>query len=261
MDNVLKQLDIFFNPPDNFQFDEAKHQYTYDRLKYISVTTFIKRFKKRFDTEYWLNRKAEERNITVDELAKEWKGKSDLGLDIGSAFHKWVEDFLNGLNPELPTIDYSIDVYEAPVIEQMLHTRIQKWLIIYQQKLHKLHPVAQELRVWSNRWGIAGTIDALFWYKNTLIVGDWKSNKAFRTDADRHYQLLLWPFDLEVENDHNMYSLQVSLYRLILEEHGIHTGPSFICWVPAVEDTDAQFIAAKDYRKIFREYLNDSISL
>ncbi|MFV2014620.1 MAG: PD-(D/E)XK nuclease family protein [Candidatus Heimdallarchaeota archaeon] len=261
MNDVLQQLDIFFNPPQQFKFNEDKHQYSYDKILYTSVTTFITRFKKNFDSDYWLHYKAKERQIPIQQLAQEWKGKSDLGLKIGSLFHKWVEDFLNNLNPELPKIDYDIDTYKAKEIESLLCIRIQKWLIMYQQKLYKMIPVAQELRVWSKRWRLAGTIDALFWYKNRLIVGDWKSNKAFRTDTDKIYDFLLWPFDLNADNHHNMYSLQVSLYRLLLEEHNIITGPSFICWVPVDEKTNAQFIRSKDYRHILREYLNDNVQL
>ena len=119
-------------------------------------------------------------------------------------------------------------------------------------------PVAQELRIWSLKYKLAGTIDTLFWYKDKLIIGDWKTNKKFTFDTDFCYDNLITPFDNMFDNTHNRYSIQVSLYKLILREHGIETGPSFICWIPPNEE-DAQFIPAKDYSNILYEYLNESL--
>lgn len=260
MADFIQQLNRFMNPPEGFIFNEEHHKYTYDGRKLISVTQFISKFGKKFDSDYWANRKADDVGITVTEMKQEWQYKADLGTTVGSIVHLWIEDYLNGLNPFMPIIENDIGPFKTDEIEQLIRIRIHKWLELYHIRLHKLTPIAQELRVWSLKYGLAGTIDGLFEYKNQLIVGDWKTNKKFNTDEDKVWQYLLWPFDNEPDNEHNKYSIQVSLYRVILEEYGIKTGPAFLCWVPP-EDTEAQFIPAKDYRKILTEYLNDSISL
>jgi len=260
MNNVLKQLDVFFNPPEYFKFNKDKHRYTYDGKTFKSVTTYIGKFSPRFNSEYWSNKKADERGVSVDVILKEWEAKKILGLTIGSIVHEWIEDFLNNTNPVLPKIEHDIDIFTAVEIEATIHLKIKNWLHLYQQRLHKLIPICQELKVWSLKYKLAGTIDGLFWYKEKLIVGDWKTNKKFTNDTDKIWNFLLWPFDQSADNTFNKYSLQVSLYRVILEEHGINTGPAFICWIPQ-EDIPAEFIIAKDYRKILKEYLSDTILL
>lgn len=260
MKDFTKELNIFTQPPVDFTFNEELHKYHYGKQHLTSVTQLISKFGKKFDSDYWASRKANDAGITVEEILEQWNIKATLGTTVGSIFHEWVENYLNGFNPPMPDIKDNIGEYSASEIEQLIRIRIVKWLELYHARLHKLTPVAQELRVWSLKYGLAGTIDGLFSYKNKLIVGDWKSNKQFRTDDDKTFQYLLWPFDNEADNEHNKYSLQVSLYRVILEEYGIETGPAFLCWVPA-EDTPAAFIPAKDYRKLLKEYLNDSISL
>jgi ATP-dependent exoDNAse (exonuclease V) beta subunit len=254
---TIKKLDKFLNPPKYFKFYEDVHKYYYKKEELISVTTFYSKFYEKFDTEYWSNRKAEELGITVEELLEDWKYKSDKGTTIGSIVHKWIEDFLNNLNPKIPTIDYDIGPYLKDEINVIIKRRINKWFQLYTNKLSKMTPVAQELRIWSLKYKLAGTIDTLFWYKNKLIVGDWKTNKKFTTDEDYNYnKYLVGPFSNEKDNEHNRFSIQVSLYRLMLEEHGIETGPSFICWIPP-ENGDVILIQAKDYRNILRAHLNN----
>jgi hypothetical protein len=57
-DFVLDKLKVYDD--NKFKFDSFKHKYTYDGLHFISVTQFISRFHKKFDSEYWSKKKAEE---------------------------------------------------------------------------------------------------------------------------------------------------------------------------------------------------------
>jgi len=250
---IIKKLDKFINPPDFFTFDEEHHKYHYHGKELISVTTYYSRFYKKFDTEYWADYKAKELDVPIEVIKEDWKNKADLGTTVGSIVHKWIEDFLNGYNPEIPKIDFKIGEYCVDYINELIELRIKKWQKIYLDKLSKMTPIAQELRIWSLKYELAGTIDTLFLYKNALIVGDWKTNKAFTTDDDHAYDMLKFPFDDQKDNNLNRFSIQVSLYRLMLEDHNIETGPSFICWVPR-DEADAKFFPAKDYRTRLREY-------
>ena len=256
----LQKLQRFIEPPTEFNFEPTSHTYTYGRCKLTSVTTYVDKFTPRFDADYWAHYKAQQRGVTAGQIQHEWQQKATLGLTVGSIVHEWIEDFYNGKKPAMPTTAGIDNVTLVANIEELLHTRIVKWLQLYNKKLHKLTPIAQELRIWSLRYKLAGTIDALFEYKNKLVIGDWKINEKFTTDADKAYSTLLWPFELESDNMLNSYSLQVSLYRLLLADHGIDTGPAFICWIPAGEQP-AELYEAKDYRKLLQHYLEDSISL
>ena len=88
-----------------------------------------------------------------------------------------------------------------------------------------------------------------------LIVGDWKTNETFKTDADfkGRYNKMLYPFEDLWQNELNTYSIQVSLYRLLLEEAGIETKEGFICWIGPEE---TKLFKALDLRDRLKEYLN-----
>ena len=104
MDNIEKvkeeyqrKLDIFKNP--EFIFNESAHTYHFEGIKYDSVTTFLKKFKVPFDREYWSNRKAQERGVDVSVVKEEWQQKANVANVLGTAVHKWIEDFWSGDAP------------------------------------------------------------------------------------------------------------------------------------------------------------------
>lgn len=186
-----------------------------------SVTGFLGQFKKPFDSEVIAARVAKSRGTSKKIVLAEWKEISDVALRLGTNVHKWIEDYYNGLNPALPTDEIELD-------------RIQKFLELYDEKLHKFTPIYQEFRLFSRKWGIAGTLDALFKLNINRYVGDWKSNKKFTTDdeAEGRKQKLLYPFEDMWDNSLNGYSIQLSLYRLMLqEEAGYETNGGFIVWI------------------------------
>ena len=151
----------------------------------------------------------------------EWKQTADTAVDLGTAVHKWIEDFYNGLNPPDP---------EHPQVLE----RVRRFQELHSTRLHKFSPVRQEFRVFSHKWGIAGTTDAIFRLNDHYYLGDWKTNKKFTTDLDPkgRYQRLLYPFNDLWDNALNSYSIQLSLYRLILqEEAGFTTNGAFLAWI------------------------------
>lgn len=221
-------LTIFDDP--SFKFDEASHKYTYcDKnsgkiiQRFRSVTNFIDQFKEPFDSDYWAKKKAKERGITKKAILLEWKEKRDSSAQMGTTIHKWIEDFYSNLkkSPKMPK-------------DEVLIERIEKFKDLHDKRLHKLKPIFQEKRVFSRKWGIAGTLDGLFEFNGIPRIGDWKTNKEFLTDDDfkGRFKKLLYPFEDLYDNSLNVYSIQVSLYRLIIEEEtGIDLGDGFIGWI------------------------------
>jgi hypothetical protein len=74
---------------------------------------------------------------------------------------------------------------------------------------------------------------------------DWKTGKFHHTDP--YGQGLLSPFDDLPASQYALYSLQVSLYRLMLERQGIPCGSSYIVFHPP--EGDAMPIRAMDLRE------------
>lgn len=250
--DIDEKLKVFFDT--KFVFHPDAHIYEYDGRKFESVTTFIKNFKVPFDREYWSRKKAIERGVDPSVILEEWNKKSSKSLILGREVHKFIEDFWMGQNPEIPQ-------------DENTKERVGKFLDFYEKKLKYFLPLKSELKVFSKKWRISGTIDQpfLFWDEKQnlplLVIGDWKTNGEFKDDEHPkgRYKKLLRPFSHLWENNHNEYSIQVSLYRLILEEEAnIVTGGGFLCHIGP--DGPAKFYPAKDLRDPLRAYLENNRS-
>lgn len=230
-----------------FIFDPVPHIYTYDKKILTSVTTKIGEFYKPFDTEAHAARIALRDGTTPELIKEQWKGISNKGLDIGSHTHNWLEAFWRG--EALPIIEH----------EEVLK-RIEDYMVFHNKYLYKFRPVAFECRLFNLKWGLSGTLDCLFEMDGLLYIGDWKTNKKFRTDTDMAWSKLLKPFGDLKDNELNRYSIQVSFYRIMLEEVGINVHDAFLCHIPS-GNKEIKIHMAKDLRQRLRRYLDGGFML
>ena len=246
-DELLKRLECF-NDPD-FLFDPGLHKYTYHGDTFQSVTQFIGQFHEPFDTEKWSKIKADQAGVDQSEIKKEWKRLNDYANEIGTDTHQWIEDYYNKIFREIPT---NLD---------LIH-RISKFNKIFAKQLHKLEPLAFEVRVFSKKWKKAGMIDALFIKDGKIFILDYKTNKEFRDDGHPKgsYHKLLEPFDDFYENHHNEYSIQLSMYAAILEEWGFEIGGAYLVYI-GPGDEDAKLIKVKDMREYINKYFEKESSI
>ena len=241
--DLKKELEVF-NDSD-FVFDPRSHRYTYGGQKYTSVTTFLKNFSQPFDQEYWSNKKAEELGVDKDQILKEWSEKNSRANFIGSQTHLWIENYYNRVYQEIPT---DLDVVD----------RINKFNRVYATHLYKLTPIKFELRIFSKKYPIAGTIDSLFLYKNSLFIIDYKTNGDFKHDDHPKgtYSKLLPPFDEYWDNHHNQYSIQISLYSLILREWGFNIKGGYLLHIGP--DSDPKMYKSHDFVSLLEDYMDSS---
>lgn len=237
---LIEQFKCFKDP--NFKFDPKYHKYTYQGQKYQSVTKFISNFHKPFEEDYWSKVKSEETGVPQEWILKEWKEKNQRANFIGSSTHLWIENYFNGVNQQIPQ---DLDIID----------RINKFNIIFAKKLHKLTPVIFELRIFSKIWPLAGTLDSIFLYNNKLFIVDWKTNSNFSHDEHPKgkFEKLLSPFEDYWKNHLNEYSIQVSLYSLILEEWGFKISGSYLVHIGP--DSEAKVYKAHNLKDILKNYL------
>ena len=226
----------------NFKFDPKYHRYTYGGKQYTSVTTFLKNFHKPFEEDYWSKTKAEEAGVPQEWILKEWKDKNVRANEVGHATHEWIENYFKKIPQQLPN---DLDIID----------RINKFNIIFGKQLYKLTPITFELRIFSKKYPIAGTIDSLFLYKGKLFILDWKTNGRFTHDDHEKgkFQKLLNPFDSYWKNHLNEYSIQVGLYALILEEWGFDIRGAYLVHIGP--DSEAQVYQAVNLKEELRSYL------
>jgi ATP-dependent exoDNAse (exonuclease V) beta subunit len=238
--SILSKLNCFNDP--NFKFDPRYHRYTYGGKQYTSVTKFIANFHKPFEEDYWSKTKAEEAGVPQEWILKDWKDKNDRANFVGHATHEWIENYFKQIPQWVPN---DLDIVD----------RINKFNIIFGKQLHKLTPVKFELRIFSKKYPLAGTIDSIFLYKGKLFILDWKTNGRFTHDShDRgRFQKLLYPFDSYWKNHLNEYSIQVGMYALILEEWGFDIRGAYLVHIGP--DSEAEIYKAEDMTGILRNYL------
>lgn len=242
---LRNQLDCFEDI--KFEFDPIAHRYTYEGEPFISVTRFIQQFHKPFEQDYWSKKKAEQAGVPQDWILAEWKKLNDYANEVGTDTHQWIEDYFNQIWKPLPN---NLDV---------IH-RINKFNKIYAKQLFKLEPLKFEVRVFSPKWKIAGMIDSLFLYRGKIYILDWKTNKDFTDDNHPKgtYEKLLAPFQDHFKNHLNEYSIQLSLYSLILEEWGFQVGGAYIVHI-GPGDEEAELYKVVDMRDNLKLFLNGSI--
>ena len=98
---ILQQLDCFNDT--EFKFDPKFHKYTYHGEQFISVTKFIQKFHKPFETDFWSKKKAEQAGVSQEEILNDWKKLNDYANEVGTDTHQWIEDYFNGIWRTLPS--------------------------------------------------------------------------------------------------------------------------------------------------------------
>jgi ATP-dependent exoDNAse (exonuclease V) beta subunit len=90
-----------------------------------------------------------------------------------------------------------------------------------------------ELVVGDDEYKIAGMVDCLFYNKksNKLEIWDYKTNKEIKT-SNNFGNKMLQPISHLDECEHNTYSLQLSLYKHIIEKNtNLEIGNCYLIWI------------------------------
>jgi len=243
---IFKELHKF----NNVVFTENGHTYTIDGKPATSVTTFIGKFKKPFERDFWAHRTAQKENVELQDILDKWDSISLRACNKGSKFHAFAENYIN--NKILPNSIYDFD------IDMEAYNKIEShFLKFYEESKENLIPISSELCVGSSKLGICGMVDQLY-YSNTvegLVIFDWKTNKKLNT-TNRFDNWMLDPISHLPECEFTTYSLQLSLYRYIIElETNLEIKDCYIVWFNEKNDS-YKLIKCDDLRKEIMDMLD-----
>jgi len=250
-----KKIDIMFlytelNKFNDVVFTEEGHTYTVGGQKAISVTTFIGQFKKPFERDFWAERSAKKENVQLQDILDKWDSISLRACNKGSKFHAFAENYINNKILTNTIYDFDLDLEAYNKIES-------QFLDFYEESKENLIPVRSELCVGSRDLGICGMVDQLY-YSNTLkglVIFDWKTNKKMNYRS-KYQNMMLDPISHLEECEFSTYSLQLSLYRYIIEyETNLEIKDCFIVWFNEKND-NYTLIRCADYRKEIIDMLN-----
>jgi len=224
---IPNELYTSFN--DVTYYDEP-HKYYLNGNELISVTTIIHRYQEEFDVEFWSYSKGIEFNLSPEIIKRAWNFINKKGTIKGSAIHNYSENLFQNKIFEYPKQLILNEFGFDPILPEFNITK--KHVDKFYSDVHgKLIPIRTEMIIYDRESFIGGMVDMLFYNVKwkCFQIFDWKTNKKFTTENKSKY-LLNDLFVLE-DTDLTIYSLQLSLYKYIIEKNtGIKLGKSYVVW-------------------------------
>lgn len=224
----------------NLEFIEDGHKYYLHKedgttKEMNSVSSVCHIFEPKVDWEEILTKKALKLGIDKEDLRREWHENNITSTSNGSLTHLFAEAymyFFMGDIESMPTVIKKMqyeDGYLIPYGEK------QKAVAKFYEDLYDVdnfYPIMPEAQIYidadNNPYGIktdiSGTFDALFGYVGSdgnikLSIRDWKTNKSLENTYNLlHHNMLLEPFYEYVNQPKSIYTIQLSLYQLGIEQ-------------------------------------------
>lgn len=241
-------------------FRKLKHSYFNDKGEtYLSVTTFLKRFKEDYDEEYWLSYKALEavrNNFQIDpETGKYAKMPG---------FYRSVVKYPDIRHAVKPSEQFLFDQTRLELKESWEDNRVKA--TDFGTSYHKMNedrdnnngevinpnngliypvvPVVNcpedncskvgyddgchlELLIHSDKHMIAGQSDKVFFMDNLFDIRDFKTNDKLATESFNHKKMK-YPFNTLDDCALYHYAIQLGLYAYMLELQGYECRGLFI---------------------------------
>lgn len=208
----MSNKEAFHPDGSKITFNEEQHSYIHENNRHISVTTLLNNYFPKFDAEKISYFVAKKRGISQEEVLKEWDDNRDAACAYGTAVHLYAEMRLVG------------GILPKPANERE-EKAFQVTEIALQDLLTKYNVVEAEKIIFSKKYKIAGTIDLVIQNKETGELGllDYKTNKSI-DKATKYSKQAFPPIDTCNDANFTKYSLQLNLYKRLLEEEGYFGG-------------------------------------
>lgn len=239
----------------DINFNEPDHRYTDSKgTKYTSATKWIQQFYPEKDWDAIRNKKAAKEGIDPNVLKEQWERNSKYSTTLGTACHSIMELLWAKKNFNIDTKIYN----EFPEMKEDYEFRKQRTIELF-NKMKKIYvPIANEFIVYDKDHGVCGTIDFLAYnrIKNYYSIIDWKTSKKFETT--NHFEnYLKAPFEHVKECNTAEYSLQLSLYKAILEKHtSIRIGEMLLFQLPGKDVKIPEVFRCTDFSKEIRKMID-----
>ena len=209
------------------KFDEEAHKYAVNGVPMrISVTGLLGKIEKPFDEIYWSMRKSDQDQDRAAALRAQWRAKNEQAKLKGTLAHaaleQWARQNLNGGAFDNKELAKQRDrLAEKPYFIEAARAadRTIKGGLALLEELseegYTLEGGGTEIRMTWPELFVAGTADLILRRNGKWVVADWKTNEDLDKRAYGNFQA---PFDTLPASKVNGYALQMSIYRVILEE-------------------------------------------
>ena len=231
---------------ERIQFEESSHTYTIDGVKkgWKSCTGFLHDFFEPFNADEVITKMMRSRKwgadnkyfgMTPDAIKAQWAEKGRIASEAGTRMHLDIEHAYNAMavgRVEAKSESESESESECWTLASGLEgLALDGWAPHpspewdYFQAFQREHverygliPFRTEWLVFDEETKIAGSIDMVFYKPDgTLAIYDWKRTEELKMHND--YQKGLSPVEHLPDTNYWHYSLQLNVYRYILQKH------------------------------------------
>lgn len=270
---VTEAREMILREFEDLEFYEEGHIYLLHGQSLCSVSGIGHRFiREPFDEVAQSIRYAEKNGMTPEYWLQQWKQNAFRATTLGTKTHEFGESlaYLKAGHPELirPSIQsqYMAEYgYLAPI-----HPKEEAICRFLCDLPSSMHLVLNETKVYSGKNPtparnlkelICGTFDMLYYYdgdgnpdKAGFVVLDYKTNASLYSEYNQKvHRTLLPPFDRMIEQDLSLYTIQLSLYALMLEDIGLPVIARRIVWL--TNEGKYQMIPVPDVSQLLRAVL------
>ena len=197
-------------------FDETAHRYvTESGVELTSVTRWVGSFFPKFNSQQIAERYARKHGLSVESVLAEWAMAKDRGSELGHIVHKYAESTLCNLLFDRTQYEAYEEYFQA--IDRIIPKLLKRFRLI-----------GAEIIVFSEKLGLAGTIDLLMRdpKNKDILIFDWKTNKEIRT-KNNYNQFALEPISHLDDCHLAKYSLQLNSYKRIMKEENYYPGAEY----------------------------------
>jgi hypothetical protein len=222
---------------ERIQFEEESHTYTIDgtRAGWTSCTGFLHHFFGEFDADAIIAKMMSSRNwpqskyfgMTPAAIKAQWDAKRDAAATAGTRMHLDIEHFYNALpacwkeGADERSVDIDAGVAAMREADSWEPVAGPEWNYFcdYQRTYgSKFEPYRTEWLVFDEEHKVAGSIDMVYKKADgTLAIYDWKRAEEIKTE--NKFQSGLGPVEHLPDTNYWHYSLQLNVYRYILQKH------------------------------------------
>jgi len=231
---------------DNIVFHEKSHTYNIPMINYtfpISGTGWIKKFHKPFDPDgHIVTAIAKRERVSIQDVKDRWQEKADFACTRGNYIHEYMEQK-----------GYGVDaIYEGE--DEVLRQQTDNYWKDYFES-GKYTAIAPEVILGSIDYEVAGSGDLLAIDRNgKVVLIDYKTSKDIDTYS-KYGNEMLHPFNKYQECNFVKYSLQLSLYKVLLKDvAGIDVDTLEIVWFHK-KNENYEVITCIDFSEDIRKIL------
>lgn len=213
-------------------FDPITHTYMREGRQLQGVTSYIEKFKNKFDAEATAITYAAKRGLDPVAVLAEWKKKGDdsrdAGHDVHEVFEGYSNSYVNRFGRKGKIITKGVWPKEAVAV---------KFINDYFET-GRLVPVIAESIIYGET--IASMRDQIVKDSdNNYYILDWKTNSEIKKDAWGRWMKPPYQFLPDASFYH--YSLQLRIYQKLSTDYTIKD-----CYIVHIGDSDYTFYQAKD---------------